>query len=1021
MDEKNDTPRAADAAPPPLPAGGTGSPDGTAAQADKIRSELGTGWRGYRRVLAWLSASVSPEEAERAEAVFRFRRSAFLAVLSAAALLVAAVVGAETLGRFASVSVLRRVLLLLVFSSSVLLRARGQVAYAGRVLFLVALPAFFVDPPSEVAAEASIFLDVWFPAGVLCAFLAVGFAVDFGAAVFRSGKRHVASRVAALVFAAAFAAGAESLFGTAADPTAAGWTAAVLPFAFLAVCALPPVRKRLGRSGEIADVENVVEVAFSREAKTIGGRGLALAGVSGVALLLLLGLNARESMDWRSRKDAILVDTEFSERPWFWKETRSYLEKADFDRTHAFFLPDAELLGPGPEAGGASGDSEEEESYRSLLLWKARTARVWSRFREWAAARSGLPPEELEAEWGEKAGPAFKEETDRLVLTPRGERIGTLLDEIDADPDDGSPYEALLAELAPFRKTSADADWIAEHLGADAVVVHASAENIRPSAEHPRGRTIHRAELRLGAVTQDPDAIDLAADRTQASLFPCLVCAILAFLFLWSRGGDSGVGLWTGVYLVSLAFSALVVDFAYVVEGNEATELADVGENLTRHALLAFHAMSESSAPGAVARFLFLVVYGGAWTLVFLASAAQPILFLRLCWPTPEDGSRFSVWTKRVLKFVAVFFAAAVIGAVFTVFRLNMFVGRLVIVSALVLAGVLLRRRTRARTEVPVLGWEFAAAWFLVEAAAYLAIVAFSRNAGFLRFASVPFSAGGWTLTPAAVVCGSAAALAALLCFRMCLRRGFLRMLTPGRLAFAVFAVAIPCLAELSEQLVERVFEGSVLSSELGDEMLGVLVVVLLFAPCWDLLCNRLRRLSVRQLPKVERSAERALESLLDEDPALAFQDSIRAALAAVPLRRYAFYARTSPRSFVLVASEDAPAELPLSFEASRHLQKRLAKLHAAFDLAALAWTRSLFFQSFELHRIGTALAGGSGREPDGIVLPIRLGRSLRGILYAPAEGETGMPGLSNDEVTDAVNDLGLAEIASSRSGKTAR
>ena len=93
-------------------------------------------------------------------------------------------------------------------------------------------------------------------------------------------------------------------------------------------------------------------------------------------------------------------------------------------------------------------------------------------------------------------------------------------------------------------------------------------------------------------------------------------------------------------------------------------------------------------------------------------------------------------------------------------------------------------------------------------------------------------------------------------------------------------------------------------------------------------------------------------------------------------------------------------------------------KERSAVDFSTIAYERSMFFQSFELQRIGSALVGGSGRPPSGVVLPIRLGHSLRGILYAPADGDAGMPELSNEDVSRAVNDLGLATIASSRGGR---
>jgi hypothetical protein len=396
---------------------------------------------------------------------------------------------------------------------------------------------------------------------------------------------------------------------------------------------------------------------------------------------------------------------------------------------------------------------------------------------------------------------------------------------------------------------------------------------------------------------------------------------------------------------------------------------------------------------------------------------AQTILFLLLCWPTAETGNMGRAWGKRILKFAVVFLASVSIATLFTTMGANVIIARLVSVMAMVMAGVLLRRHNRERTEVPFIGWEFATAWFMMEASVYFVVVPFNQNAGRLHFVSNPIRVMGWVTTPGFFICAATAACAAMLSFRMWLRRGFLQMLTPGRAAFAVFAVAVPCLAEFSEQLVGMVFEGSVLSSRIGDELLGILVVVLLFSPCWNLLTERMRRLSVRRLPQVEREASRALESLFDEDPALDFRDALHASLAEIPILRYAVFARVSNKTFSLVASRSVSENMPDRFEASRHLQRRLAKDCPAVDFSTLAYDRSLFFHSFELQRIGIQLSGGTSQTPSGCLLPIRLGTSLRGFLFAPDNDEHASPELSNEDISETVNNLGLAAIASARSG----
>ena len=410
---------------------------------------------------------------------------------------------------------------------------------------------------------------------------------------------------------------------------------------------------------------------------------------------------------------------------------------------------------------------------------------------------------------------------------------------------------------------------------------------------------------------------------------------------------------------------------------------------------------------------LLTVVITKPFYFAFVA-CTPPALFVILCWPGGRDREEGGGWPRffvAVGKFLAVLGGMALIGlASYLLSGRSMLLARIGTMLVVGASGAALRRTRRFRTEAPDLGWTFFAAWFLLDLSVALPKLAETGLDPLLPAAwldPLPWLGEGMCLV--GLVAGTAALAGGILFLVLCLKKDFLSVMTANGFTLALFAFSVPIFAEICESLTEEKFHGSFLQSEQGERILSIAVIVLILSPLWKSLKRLSRRLSLRNLARVETDVEKTLENVLDEPEGGDVRDAIFARLGELGLRRYGFYARGKGGVFELILKNGWTGPVTNSFQTSSYLRRFLGEHPHAIDLERVEHDEDLFFQSFELRRIGTRLHGA-------FLLPICLGKSVRAILVTPADA--GGEAIPDSEVfRENVNALGLATIASMGGG----
>jgi hypothetical protein len=334
----------------------------------------------------------------------------------------------------------------------------------------------------------------------------------------------------------------------------------------------------------------------------------------------------------------------------------------------------------------------------------------------------------------------------------------------------------------------------------------------------------------------------------------------------------------------------------------------------------------------------------------------------------------------------------------------SILVPRFAAIAVLGILGAWMRHKRRFDTETPELGWMFFGSWLFLELAVLFVMEAeidpLVPESWVEPLAGIPGS-----LTLVGLVSWIAAAIGGFLFLRLCLKRNFLCLLTPNGFTFALFSFSVPIVAAVCNPLVGRLFEDSFLQSVRGERIVGIAVVVLVLRPLWNVLDKLSRRLSVRNLVRVEAGVNATLETVLDMAEEMDFRDEIFKRLDELGVDSYAFFARSSADSFKLVLQNGWSVAGADSFRMSPYLRQRLGADPHVVDLNRLAQEESFFFHSFELFRIGQRIHAAC-------LLPICLGKSVRAVLATP-DVRDGRSLPNADAFLENVNTLGLVTVES--------
>ena len=1008
----------------------TTSPNGVAEVATSARKDIRSGWRGYRKALEEISPFISPEEAQKAAQWHKEGLGALVRCFIALSMVTGLswVFESNRLFLWAGVTglvwdVLSSFLILYV-------TVRYRIRFAGRIIVLgQCIFAAYCNPPD---ASWLTYFDNQGPGGIFVILLAyfLGWLYDIGAGcVFANSRKQFILRYMLLVVFTS-ALNVLTLIMEEASPISNYWNLLTIGV----VLFFPLWAKIVPRSNleNHLDISFVAELASIRTWRTWKSYAIAILAVSAPLFYVLANLGATEMLVWDNNDEGLIVTQESSDDKlaWFWEDRGRYFLKNDLDAELIYQVPymalapqlgeilSCDSTSPGQASNNENGansadngtsrqddgysDNEQIEEIRNELCGKISRFAALSLFDRILLSK-GINKDNnkevetfLETDDGNIALSNCAARVEGLALGTLGEKICGLIVAVQNNATNRAAYAELENLLVPYRVKTSDAEKFVSHLGSknDAQVFYLKETENRETFQSGPNPRLYAAKLNIGIRAKTQSQASIEAGKVRSIIVPSFVLLCFGGLLLWRRGGDSAVGFWMGIFLVGNAFHVLGMDDLN----------ASVRYNLW--------CLATQSHIGSIIASWYATLEVAGELFSYVAVFAQSVLFVLLCWPSKNSGQRGK--TMRCCVFMGKFLVAFSLGAGAGIIAallvaddsLILPLSRVLCIITLCLIGWLLRRRRRFATEVPEMGWEFAVGWILlaISVSLPLSLSQVEDLQPFKHwFASIAWFPDSMSLLD--IVTGTCAVLSGVLLLRFMLRKNFLSVLSPRGFTFMVLASSLPVFSELCESFAQDLVHGTFLQSQLGEEILCISITIILLAPLFKGLESFSRKLSMRNLVKVEANVERTLESVLDNQDDVDIRDEIFERMRDLGLARYAFYVRGRSGAFNLLLKNGWTGKSVHSFFVSEYLRGYLGKNHQAIDMGQLAQERRLFFQSFELHRLAAQLHAGC-------LQPICLGSSVRALIVTPEDSDN--PILSNNEVFFGnVNALGLATVAS--------
>ncbi|MEE8464869.1 MAG: hypothetical protein V3S68_00220, partial [Dehalococcoidia bacterium] len=461
-----------------------------------------------------------------------------------------------------------------------------------------------------------------------------------------------------------------------------------------------------------------------------------------------------------------------------------------------------------------------------------------------------------------------------------------------------------------------------------------------------------------------------------AQRIAAFVLAALAFVFLWERGGDSKSARWAGLWLVGAAVTCLL-EVAGLVSTASTSGLAIVslGSSSVAGDMLPTYWAAIRWVPVLIA---VLFATGILHWIMYFHLQIQPGLLHGNARPSRFQRARWCLGPPVLVLAMGVVLA--------NILPERTPFGAMVVVSTLGVAAVHLVRRTRIMSRMvldsePEQSWPMIGVYFLTSALVAMAL-----------FQGDTFS---WSSTSWAYIGG--AILIALFGGHFVLRSGLFAISGVRNFAYLGSALILPVLFEFAEGVTAETTSRIGIFTEQGGRLAGILIVVLMVQPLSRLLEGLFRRIASPVLARTRKKADELLEASISARSQEELQTLTSELFEDLRLERYTLYSRTGAGQLEPVANRLGYQVPPLDF--SDRLCKLLVRNRQGIVLGRVHMAWKFFFDQFELRRIQGDL--GSGH-----LLPLCLGRSLRGILFVPeAEiaGKAGDMGLAQ-----LVNDLGV-------------
>jgi hypothetical protein len=547
--------------------------------------------------------------------------------------------------------------------------------------------------------------------------------------------------------------------------------------------------------------------------------------------------------------------------------------------------------------------------------------------------------------------------------------IESAIANLSGEPEKAELLTKLESSLKPYRIGSDNAFqalWVDRPASDDDVVLYQlGTGRARPSLGKPKGVDVNFVQENPFETVTRSEIQRLIAERYLVGGF-LAVCGALGFLLLWRRGGDSPTARWLSLWVVGWAV-AIASPYARFY-------LPTVVYNLWQ---IALHSPIGGIFLTALSTLESLADVNAFFAFVPLPFAA---LWVHLCWPVKPTLSRWT-WRQRgafavkTIVILGILCMAFLVSAALGLWGSDEIIWRWGLIGFTLVAiglGWLARRKTAARSEIPVLGALPVVAFLCFQAAVVfddlLDELLGMANRGELNKAAQWESFSNLGLVS---ICAFAA-----ICLWLILRRDFLSLSTGWDFSRILLLAILPLLFELSEDLAGHLLEATSFFSDSGQTVLGLVIVIALLGPVEKILQRLVLRLAMPRLFAIERAVENALEAIVDAPGDAEVREAAVSVFQELEIGEYLFYGRRENGALhLLVGTRDpAPQKIPLSKRLRSHLVHRCGSVLDLHNVP-LHWRH--FFQQFELARLEQA----TGCR---YLLPVCFGNSLRALVLLP-------------------------------------
>ena len=580
--------------------------------------------------------------------------------------------------------------------------------------------------------------------------------------------------------------------------------------------------------------------------------------------------------------------------------------------------------------------------------------------------------------------------TELFVVPVEEPTVAAALAKTTQNDKDAAAFAELRGALEPFRLDAAEDLVVQLPLIESGIALRQLVQGrARPRLGHPEGEEIHFA-LENALVPLTAGQIERLEQQLPFTQSLLVACGFFSFILLWRRGGDSPAARWLAL---CLAGTALVAAEPYI-----GLYLPAMMQSLWVEAL-------QSPARGLLLGALSLLE-GLAHTMATACGLLFAGVLVIFCWPpAPESRRRGLAILGRIGLVLLALTVPAGVGLLLGGFLTTFGVvssgiggvgtpGFLLCAVAAVVGGAWLRRRTPGRSEVPELGLLAGLAFFCFQVTFWIALLPLFDE-------TLP-AWSGWVGLGCVI-------LFALLAILLIVRRDFLHLAAGRDLGQVLLIAVLPVVFEQSEGLSSYLMADTLFASEAGKSVLGLLIVLALFAPVQKLLERYAAYLAVPGLRKIQKAVEGSLEWLVGIGDAASVREAAARFFADLEVAGALLYRRAADgRLERLLGPEEAPAVLVPSERLRSHLAGQDG---AVIDLAGVYLNLRHFFLQHELARLEKATGGR-------YLLPICLGNSLRGLAILPDDPASRR--VCRDLTGAEVGKLGLVVTEAGRVGPAA-